>query len=468
MAKICVIGAGPAGSTFAARMAQMGHEVCIVEAARFPRAHLGESLTPGVLPLLDATGVRRDVEAARFPRVRNVHVNWNGGPRVREDPSEQGLLVDRGEFDRLLLQRARLLGVCVRQPARALSYRNVGERWEIDVEAGGAVETLRADFVAQAGGRSAAARPSRRRTGCRTVALYAYWRGAGPPREPRIEAGENSWSWRVPLPDGSCNTLVFVDVNHFRGSRPASLQERFLQLLGNSGLIAGLRNAQLDGAVRVTDATSWLDDDCVTPWGIRIGDAALAIDPISSSGVQKAIQTALSGAIVANTLLRRPSSAGIAMAFYRSGLDEASTRHCRWAAGQYAEVAGTRESRFWQDRAAGQQPETQASPPAPIDEKALSEALVTLSRELEFVEVPALDRDFVTTKPALGHPNLERPVAWLGQHEVAPLLRRIGAPSTVAQLAVSWSDRVPFRSGIAIAAWLIRNGILVEAGRGDA
>src|SRR5262245_24476113 len=44
MAEICVMGAGPAGSTYAARMAQLGHDVCIVEAARFPRARLGESL----------------------------------------------------------------------------------------------------------------------------------------------------------------------------------------------------------------------------------------------------------------------------------------------------------------------------------------------------------------------------------------------------------------------------------------
>ena len=56
MAKICVVGAGPAGSTYAARMAQLGHDVSLVEAARFPRAHLGESLSPGVLPLLERTG----------------------------------------------------------------------------------------------------------------------------------------------------------------------------------------------------------------------------------------------------------------------------------------------------------------------------------------------------------------------------------------------------------------------------
>ena len=43
MAEVCVIGAGPAGSIFATRMAQLGHQVHLIERQRFPRAHLGES-----------------------------------------------------------------------------------------------------------------------------------------------------------------------------------------------------------------------------------------------------------------------------------------------------------------------------------------------------------------------------------------------------------------------------------------
>jgi 2-polyprenyl-6-methoxyphenol hydroxylase-like FAD-dependent oxidoreductase len=75
VSSVCVIGAGPAGSTFAARMAQLGHDVCLVERQSFPRRQLGESLSPGVLPLLDMTGARQSVEAARFRRVRIVRVS---------------------------------------------------------------------------------------------------------------------------------------------------------------------------------------------------------------------------------------------------------------------------------------------------------------------------------------------------------------------------------------------------------
>src|SRR5262249_24586425 len=107
MAEICVIGAGPAGSTYAGRMVQLGHDVHLIEAERFPRRHLGESLSPGVLRLLEVTGARSAIQGADFLPARYVHVHWEGAPQVREDPREQGLLVDRGEFDHLLLDRAR-------------------------------------------------------------------------------------------------------------------------------------------------------------------------------------------------------------------------------------------------------------------------------------------------------------------------------------------------------------------------
>lgn len=463
MAEICVIGAGPAGSTYAARMAQLGHDVHIVEAASFPRAHLGESLTPGVLPLLEMTGARRVIESAGFQPVPRVHVTWEAEPMVHENLHEQGLLVDRGKFDGLLLERARELGVRVRQPARAKRFEREGGRWKIEIEQSGCVEMLHADLLADASGRCAVTKPARSQTGCRTVALYAYWRGPNLPREPRIEASENLWSWGVPLPDGSYNTLIFVDVNHFRTASRASVTQRFLGLLAGSRLPAGLADAQMDGPVRVTDATPWLASSSVGPSEIRIGEAALAIDPISSSGVQKAIQTALVAAIVSNTLLRKPALTDAAIHFYESSLQEASARHCRWAATHYSSVAEQRGDKFWTDRAAGASREEPSIPRTAVDPYTLAQRRLALSSQVEFVQTPCLDGDFVGVKMALRHPNLDAPVAWVAGHEVEPLLRRMTAGSTAMQLAVSWSDQIPLSRGLAIANWLLNRGILVDA-----
>lgn len=467
MAEICVIGAGPAGSTYAARMAQLGHSVCLVEAASFPRRRLGESLSPGVLPLLEVSGARTSIESAGFQRVRKVQVRWEGKPQVREDPDGQGLLVDRGRFDTLLLKRALELGVRLRQPARVEALTRAHQGWTVAIEADGSREIIQADFVADAHGRSGPGRPRRRRTGCRTVALYAYWRGRDLSCQPQIEAGADFWSWGVPLPDGSYNALVFIDVQHFLGAPRASLETRYLSLLAMTGLAGCLEKARLDSPVRATDATPWLDPDCVSSSRIRVGEAALAIDPISSSGVQRAIQSALSAAIVSNTLLRKPELTAAALQFYQSNLQEASASHCRWAAEHYGKVAMERSGAFFRDRsvdaslsksdlAPGLWPGTSVEP------RMLAEMRVALSPQLEFVTAPCLDGDFVSLQPALRHPRLGTPVAWVGNHAIAPLVQQVRAPATVLQLAIAWSAQVPLSSGIAIAGWLLRHGILVD------
>jgi len=102
---VTVVGGGPAGAASAIRLAQLGHRVVLVERAERGRPHVGESLPPTVLPLLQTLGVGERVEAARFLRPRGAIVQWDGVLRdVRDDArDEPGFQVDRGRFDALLL-----------------------------------------------------------------------------------------------------------------------------------------------------------------------------------------------------------------------------------------------------------------------------------------------------------------------------------------------------------------------------
>jgi flavin-dependent dehydrogenase len=461
MAKVCVIGAGPAGSTFAARMAQLGHDVCLVERDRFPRSRLGESLSPGTVPLLQAANLHEPIAAANFPRVRRVWLKWADAPQWREDPRAQGLLVDRGRFDLCLLDRVRGYGVTVHQPARIAERAWRDGRWRIALDVDDRRVQIDADLVADAGGRRDGPGPHRVQTGATTLAVYAYWRGSSLPTAPRIEAGENAWFWGVPLPDRIYNTLAFVDPKSFRSTPGFSLAQRLQKLLDSSSLMQECGDAERVGPVRAIDATPYLANDCVAPNAIRLGDAALAIDPISSSGVQKAVQSALSGAIVANTLLRRPDAADAAQSFYRTHLREASERHRRWAAGHYGAVADHNGHAFWRIRAAGRDPAEPASLPAPVDAHAMSAMPVKLCRDAALLRTPCLDGDFVGIAEALHHPSLETPVAYLGGWELAPLLRNLPAGRTPLQIAQSWSNVMPLGSGLAIAGWLVNHGVLV-------
>lgn len=460
MADVCVIGAGPAGSTFAARMAQLGHQVHLIERKRFPRGHLGESLSPGVMTLLEAADLHETIAAAGFPAVKGVWVNWADGLKLREEPGEQGLLVDRGEFDLRLLERARAFGVRVHQPAHLLEQKWEGTKWRLTIDADGTSQCLDVDFVTDASGRRSISPRRQTKTGASTLAVYGYWRGAKLPTMPRIEAGQDAWYWGVPLPDGTYNTLAFVDPNWFRSAPGATMSERFLGLIHRSGLMEECRGIELIAPVRAIDATPYLGSDCVAPGGIHVGDAAVAIDPISSSGVQKAIQSALSGAIVANTLLRRPELTDAALSFYRVQLTETSERHRRWAAGHYRDVSDRRDRPFWRDRSA--LPAATDPPPLPaFDIRALATMPLQLSPELEFVRTPCLQGDFVRLASAVHHPRLAGPLVFLGGRELAPLLQTLPAGKTPLQIAQFWSNHIPLESGMAIAGWLVNHGILV-------
>jgi flavin-dependent dehydrogenase len=304
------------------------------------------------------------VEAAGFLPVRSVLVQWDGPARVREDPKEEGLLVDRGAFDRLLLDHARALGVRVLQPCRLARADADGEGWSLSIDSDGRMETERADFLCHAGGRAGGGKAGRRMTGCRTVALYAYWQGRRLPSRPRIEAGQDAWYWGVPLPGGLYNTLVFTGIAELRRMGRATLEERFTRLMAGSSLMEGCVDALKAAPVAAIDATPYLDEDCVTPTSIRIGDAALALDPVSSSGVQRAIQGALAAAVTANTLLRKPEQSASAIDFYRTSLREASQRHGRWAAQYHGQVAQVRGGRFWRERSGTGRPRPAATDPA--------------------------------------------------------------------------------------------------------
>lgn len=462
---VAVVGGGPSGAVFALRMAELGHSVCVIERERFPRRHVGESLAPGVLPLLASLGVAQAASLGAIP-IQAVSTNWSGTETARRDPGARGLLVDRGVFDSALLARARQSGVRLFQPAtlRHRTEREQGFRLELETERGEVL--IDARFLADASGRGSRLGARRRWTGPRTVAVHGYWRGRGLPSCPRIEATERAWYWGVPIPDGTYDTFVFVDEQRVRTERGLDRAQWLMDLLSASTLAEHLGRAELDGPARVTDATPYLDERCVGPRSIRLGEAALALDPLSSSGVQKAVQTALAGALVANTLLRRPADQDAAIRFYVDHLQRASARHQAWARQYYGVAASRFSDSFWSARAGTTGGAVASAADLEGDTQGSSigdDAPMRLSTRARWALVPCLGAELVAVRQALEHPGLDGPVAFLGGADLAELLGKLPPSLTRLELAQRWSRQMPIERGLSLARWLAARGVLEPA-----
>jgi flavin-dependent dehydrogenase len=465
-AEVCVVGGGPAGASVALRLAALGHEVCLVEREAFPRRHVGESLTPGIWPLLERLGVVAEIERTGFLPARDAVVRWEQDEAERVDARERGpgVLVDRGRFDAALLAAAAARGVRVLAPARARRVERRDGGWRVAVSAAGGPVEIAASIIADASGRAGFLPGERRPTSARTLALFGYWAGEAMPATTQVEAGADAWYWGAPLPDGTFNAMVFLDPGDPRIQRRGLLDAAYRALLEQSTQLAACARGRLVHGALARDATAYAAAEVVGEGWIKLGEAGFAIDPLSSTGVEKAIQTGLVGSSVLHTTLTRPAGAGLAAQLYRDRATESSTQHARWAAGHYAEVRRHADRPFWQRRAPVEAISPRPAPPTRAQAPDLLRhpgARVVLSPRASLLAVPCLQGDLVEAKLALHHPDLDRPVAYLGEIELGPLLDHLHQGTTLRALIQAWSERVTLDRALRIAGWLGDRGLLV-------
>lgn len=466
--EICVVGAGPAGSVIARRLATLGYSVALLERRRFPRPHVGESLGPGILPLLDTLDLRRPIEDAGFLRPERAIVRWSRSGGERNAGEAPGFQVDRGRFDHLLLTAAADAGAQCLQGIRLLGVEHRGPRaWRLRLRGDHGELRVASTILVDAAGKGSTLLPGRRRR-CSppTLALYGYWRGArlhGP--ETRVEAGPHEWFWGAPLPDGTVNATVFLDPERLRGVGRSGLGDCYRRLLAGSTLLASCLGGSLTRPVQGCDASSYAAIEPVGEDHLRIGEAAFAIDPLSSQGVQAAIRSALQGAAVVHTWLAAPPNAEAARRFYRHRIRSTVERHQRWASRFYAAQDRFPAAGFWQQRAA-EAADRAAGERRTVNEPLPPDRRLRLAGEVRIIELPVLVGDIIAPHPALDHPGLEEPAAFVGDHAIAALAADFAGAPTAAEIVRDYSARMPRREAVQVLAWLWSRGLIVAA-RGD-
>jgi 2-polyprenyl-6-methoxyphenol hydroxylase-like FAD-dependent oxidoreductase len=434
---IVIVGGGPAGSTLALRLARLGHAVTVVERSPAAQTGDGESLHPGIWPLFDALGI---ANPGGLP-IDRMLVRWGSDEVVEQRHRAPSLAVLRPRFDASLLDLARSAGAQVRQPV-AVDDATI----------------VKARFVVDASGRAQWSRTSRRRTSEPTIAMRGTWRGAGLPREARVEALEEGWIWGSPMPDGSFACIACVDTPTdcfellaksllFRELRKGELWD------GERGTASGERGA-LEVTVHCHDATTYAADIVAEERLLRVGDASHSLDPLSSSGVRSAMQSALHAGIVINTVLRHPDRTALALQFYEATQRAAVAEHKAWTSAFYAE-SRFREHPFWSRRAAP----PAAHPPMRVDRDS-----VTLAPEVAIGDVPCVVGDVIEHRRGITGPAVTRPFVWIGGVEAARLLDPLAqGDMTREELLSRWRGIAPHGREGALFEELVRSGVIAAA-----
>ena len=308
-AAVIVLGGGPAGSAAAITAAMLGVPVTLIERDEFPRHAPGESLHPGVQPLLRQLGVEDSVLAAGFLRYPGHRVRWAGEEEFQPFGSDAagpwlGFQAWRPTFDALLLERAKSLGVVVRQPCSVSGMLTSGDR-VVGIET--ATGPIPADIVIDATGRWRAL--SRwlslewQRLGPTRLAWYGYATG---PEAERIEvpllcADATGWTWVARV---RTDTFAWARLS-FNNARPPA-----------NWLPDELIGTIPDCPIRGADVTWQIANRPAGPGYFLTGDAVATLDPASSHGVLKALMSGIHAGHLAGHVLHGSISAEMAASKY--------------------------------------------------------------------------------------------------------------------------------------------------------
>ncbi len=301
---VFIAGGGPSGSTAAFVLAGAGYRVYLAEEGRYEEDRVGESVAPAVLPILDELGLGDEFRAAKHGHSPFSRAAWDGDTLRETLLSAEAVggewwHLDRGRFDRWLVEVAARAGAETALGVRCERVDPGSVGWSVELAGDGGRRRVEARLLLDASGRRARLA---RRLGAQRLFLDRQVGVVAFPASTEadaargsflmVEALEAGWWYSALLPQGRLVAIFMTDTDLVRASG-AALRERWLGWLDASRHTRDrLGPAQDIDLPRVHAAGNSKLDRVAGPGWLAVGDAALALDPVTGMGVWHALDSA--------------------------------------------------------------------------------------------------------------------------------------------------------------------------------
>ncbi len=436
---IIVLGAGPAGCISAIALGKSGYRVTVI--GDFRTRAMFEGLGPRTLEAMKIAGCPCAIERVG-PSVPRLAV-WAG---QREQVNFE-YVIDRAVFDEGLRLDARASGADMirgRVRGAVVTPGNCRVRYRdhdgVDCELAG-------DFLVEARGRAAPRNGFHARQGPRTTALVTMWQlpNSGDAFT-SVAPFPKGWAWIAKPGDG--RAVLQISLSGEKGDIPGKnrLGEYFdTQRRRIDEAEEWLRGARRSGPIVSRDSGMIIKGGLIDEGFLRVGDAAIAGDPLSGHGIYYAASAALALPAIVNTLLRADQDSSLAKRFYRERVEETLVHHSQAGRDHYRRETRWPDSPFWAARQSW-------PPPSPAGD-----------RETAAVRMrPVIDGEYVEAREVLVTADYPRGVWCIDSVPLVPLLRFLRSTrppdETVVADAASFSQKTRDQALRALQ-WLTYRGL---------
>ena len=448
--EIVIVGGGPAGALAALSLARLGRDVILCEAVAFPRDHVGICLNNGAVRILNEIGLRDAVCSPAHLDCRTMERSWE-----REEIElvpRQDVICDRGVLDLDLLNAAAQAGARIWQPNRVIARMRSAGGWTFRTVGPLGVTEIEASFLIEASGRRSA--PRRQRLAPLTVALFARWHGSVD--AVRLVSSPRSWAWAAPTARDETAALTVLDSND---KRPGELgiHETHRLLVRDAGIAD---NGGPIGEVTAIDVTPF-ESFHADRHTLRIGEAALGLDPLSSSGLSAAMQSGLAGAVATHTLLDPRGDHHAALEFVNASHARRRDQHSLHTARAYASVVERFDQPFWCDRG-GRSIDAQREDAAPLAPLPATQAWIERSPTVRIRSLPCATQGKIERVPAIAAGDDDEPIAFVVGIAVVPLIEYVLEPRRAGDLLSRWAAAIGPEAALRVLSWAWQSRILIE------